>query len=185
MLWWPIYTIMNSSSFINTNPIYSRGYFLPARRICPASNGSRSRLSDMDSCKPAFMSGAPRSASSSLRGPSSQAVTLIGGARFIAWRFRCPFLVQCPRRVWAMALRLEPPKKGFVPHSSSRWDKWQIPTSSRQFRTDTSTCCTNTLILYIFSVLFSTLVPPTFSSSVSSFCPHPSTWHHTNLSWWL
>ena len=30
VLWWPIYTIMNSSSFINTNPIYSRRDFLPA-----------------------------------------------------------------------------------------------------------------------------------------------------------
>ena len=30
VLWWPIYTIMNSSSFMNTNPIYSQGDFLPA-----------------------------------------------------------------------------------------------------------------------------------------------------------
>ena len=30
LLWWPIYTIMNSSSFINTNPVYSRRDFFPA-----------------------------------------------------------------------------------------------------------------------------------------------------------
>ena len=30
LLWWPIYAIMNSFSFININPIYSRGDFLPA-----------------------------------------------------------------------------------------------------------------------------------------------------------
>ena len=30
VLWWPIYTIMNSSSFINTNPIHSRRDFFPA-----------------------------------------------------------------------------------------------------------------------------------------------------------
>ena len=30
LFWWPIYMIMNSSSFINTNPIYSWGNILPA-----------------------------------------------------------------------------------------------------------------------------------------------------------
>ena len=69
MLWWPIYMIMNSSSFINTNPINSQRDFLPAVK------------------------------------PDS-------------------------------------------------------------FRTDTSTCCTNTLILYICSVFQYTC---TFSPSVSSF----------------
>ena len=38
--------------------------------VCPSSRGSRSRPSDIDSVKPAFMSGAPRLSSSSPRRPS-------------------------------------------------------------------------------------------------------------------
>ena len=39
LLWRPIYTIMNSSSVINTNPINSRGDFLPA--VKPGSFGRK------------------------------------------------------------------------------------------------------------------------------------------------
>ena len=49
---------------------------------------------------------------SSLRRPSLQALNLLGGVRFIAWRpndARCIF--GNARRVWAMALRSDPPKK--------------------------------------------------------------------------
>ena len=61
-------------------------------------------------------------------------------------------------------------------HSSRRVsetnDKYWLPPSSRtwQFRTDSSTCCTNTYFVYMFC-LFNTLVQPIFSSSVSSFWP--------------
>ena len=39
--------------------------------------------------------GAPWPTSSSIRGPSPQALTLLGGAMFIAWSLRCPFLEEC------------------------------------------------------------------------------------------
>ena len=86
-------------------------------RVCPGSGGSQLRPFDMDSCKPAFMSCTPRPASSSLRRPSLQALTLLGGARFIAWR---PFLGKCqwsPRHFWShqaclgYSSALDPPKK--------------------------------------------------------------------------
>ena len=54
-------------------------------QVCPGSGGSQSRPFDMDSGKSAFMSRALRLASSSLRGPSPQALTLLGGATFIVW----------------------------------------------------------------------------------------------------
>ena len=52
-------------------------------RVCHGSGGSLSRPFNMDSGKPAFMSVAPRPASTSLRGPSSQALTLHREAKFI------------------------------------------------------------------------------------------------------
>ena len=64
-------------------------------RVCPGSGGSWQRPSGMDSGKPAFMSGAPRPASSSLGGLSPEALTLLGGARFIAWRMRPPEAFLC------------------------------------------------------------------------------------------
>ena len=79
--------------------------------------------------------------SSHLRGPYPQALTLLGGARFITWRLSRLFLGECRRvsgyfwshrRVWDTALCLDPPNKGLVPHSSSWCDVQQIPTSSRQ-----------------------------------------------------
>ena len=45
------------------------------------SGGNRSRPSDMDFAKSVFMSGASRPASSSLRGPSPQALILRGGGK--------------------------------------------------------------------------------------------------------
>ena len=58
--------------------------------------------------------------------------------------------------VWATTLRLDPPKKAMC-HTrpvGMTYGKYQLPPSSRtwQFRTDTSICWTNTLILYICSV---------------------------------
>ena len=46
----------------------------------------------------------PWPASSSLRGPSPQALTLLGGAGFITWRLRHPFLGERrrgPRHFWS------------------------------------------------------------------------------------
>ena len=65
--------------------------------VSPASAGSRSRSSDMDTGKPAFMSGTARPASSTLRGPSSQVLTLLGGARIITLRLRHLILGECQR----------------------------------------------------------------------------------------
>ena len=54
--------------------------------------------------------------SSSLTKPSSLAVTLVRGAKFIAWRMRRLFLEECRclfvlvRSVWTSAQRLDPPK---------------------------------------------------------------------------
>ena len=85
---------------------------------------------------PAFMSsGRP---SSSPRSPSPQALTLLEGARFIAWLLGRPFFRGMPTRPVAF---LDPSgvsgqqscarnnlKKDFVPHSSGRWDVRQIDT---------------------------------------------------------
>ena len=73
---------------------------------------------------------------SSFRGPSPQALTLLRGVRFIAWRQRCPFFREMPTGlesflvmpgasgqrpcVWTQL------KKGLVPHSSSWWNGRQI-----------------------------------------------------------
>ena len=73
----------------------------------------------MDSEMPAFMSDAPGPVSPSLRGLSPQALTHLGGGRFIAWRLRRPFLGECrrglvifmlTRRVLATTLHLNPRK---------------------------------------------------------------------------
>ena len=70
-------------------------------------------------------------------GPFFKALSFFGGARFIAWHLRHSFLVKCrrargifgaARRVWATALRPDPPKNVLVPHSSGWWDMRQIPT---------------------------------------------------------
>ena len=101
-------------------------------RVCLGSSGSRSRPSDIDSGKPAFISGTPRPASSSFRGASPQALTFLEGARFIAWRLKHLFLGECrrgprhfviARHVWATALHLELPKT--MP-CAGRLDVWQI-----------------------------------------------------------
>ena len=53
-------------------------------RVCPGSDGTQSMPPKIDSEKPAFMLGAPRLVSSSFRGSYPQALTLLGGAKFIA-----------------------------------------------------------------------------------------------------
>ena len=120
--WWGVWQISRG--------LYFRD-FLPARaetrfgRLCwsvhgsgpvyPDSFGSRPRSSDEDSGWPAFRSGAPRPALSGLRRPSPQALTLLGGATFIAWRLRRSFLEECwrgPRHFWSHRACL-----GFGPES--------------------------------------------------------------------
>ena len=111
---------MNSSSFINTYSIYFPRDFHPALagtrfgrlcwsvhgsgQVCPDSVGCQSKSPDMDSSRPAFLSGAPRPVSSSLRGPSPQVLTLFVGARFITRRLKHPILGECwrgPRNFWS------------------------------------------------------------------------------------
>ena len=121
-----------------------------------------------------------------------QALTLLGEARFITWRLRCPFFGECHwglRHFWSCWACLDyspaprPTEKKALCHTrlvSGTNDKYWLPPSSRtwQFRTDTTTCCTNTLFFLYMFCLFNTLVPPTFSSSVSSFWPLTG---HNNL----
>ena len=125
--------IMKSSSFIYTNPILLSLRFSPTEsrahfgrscwsvhgsdRVCPGSAGSRSRQSDMVSGRPAFMLGSLRSASSSLRGQSAQALSLLRGARFIAWYQRHPFFgdVDESRDIF------EPTKKALCHTRLVRW----------------------------------------------------------------
>ena len=95
---------------------------------CPTSGGSHSRLSDMDSRKPAFESRNLIPALFRSQEPSHQAITLSGGggARFITWRLRSLFLGECrlgSRHFWnrrvgvdydpALGLHI---KKGSVPY---------------------------------------------------------------------
>ena len=63
-------------------------------QVCLGSTGSQSRPSIMDSSWPAFISGVPRPASSSLRGLSSQDLIFLWGAKFIAWCLRHIFLTE-------------------------------------------------------------------------------------------
>ena len=85
--------------------------------------------------------GASRPASSSLREAFPQALTHLGGARFIARRLRLPFLGKCRRdqrlfgavrRVRVTALRPDQPSKVLMPRPSAWWDVRQIPTSFQQ-----------------------------------------------------
>ena len=71
--------------------------------VWPGSASSQSRPNDKDSGWLSFMLGMLRPASSSLRGPSPQAVTLLGEARFITRCLRHLFLGECwwgPRHFW-------------------------------------------------------------------------------------
>ena len=85
--------------------------------------------------------GSPWPASMSLRGLSPHAITLLGGAMFIALHMGRPFLEECqrvPRHFWSRrdCLGSGPApgltKKGFVPPSSSSWGVRQIPIISKQ-----------------------------------------------------
>ena len=129
------------------------------------------------------MSGAPRPGILEPQGPFLQALILRGGVRFIAWHLMRSFLGEMPtgpetflELQGVSELRLcarTHPKKALCrscPISETN-DKYRLLPSNRiwEFRTDTSTSCTNTLIIYIHMFcLFNTVVPPTFSSSVSS-----------------
>ena len=70
----------------------SVGHVLSVRgsgRMCPGSSSSRSRFALTGILEP--------------QGAVPQALTLLGGARFIAWRLRPPFLGECrrgPRHFW-------------------------------------------------------------------------------------
>ena len=73
---------------------------------CPGSAGCRSRPSDMNSCRQAFMFGRAKTGILEPQGSVPQTLTLLRGARFVAWRQRCPFFRGMPTRLKAF---LEPP----------------------------------------------------------------------------
>ena len=90
-------------------------------RVCPVSGGSQSQAIWHRFWEPAFISGIPRPASLSLRELSSQALTLLGRARFITWCLKHNFggnadrargIFVLARHVLAMTLCLDPPKTG-------------------------------------------------------------------------
>ena len=97
----------------------------------------QSRPSDMDSGKLAFMSGAPRQESSSLKEPSPQVLILLEEARFVALGLKRSFLGECRRGPRHFLCSPSVPgirpctrthlKQGLVIHSSGRWDVRQIP----------------------------------------------------------
>ena len=60
---------------------------LGSGEVCPGSCGSRLRFALTGILKP--------------QGDVPQPLTLFGGARFIAWRWRCPFLGEC-RGAWGI-----------------------------------------------------------------------------------
>ena len=74
--------------------------------------------------------------SSSLRRLSPRLLSPFGGVGFIAWHWGTPNKVNADEakgifghagRVWALALRPDPPKKGPVPHLPVQWGVQQIP----------------------------------------------------------
>ena len=134
-------------------------------------------------------------------GGRPQALTLLRGARFISWCLQCLFLGECrrdPKPFWshraclAYGPALGPAYKKVSCHTrpvGGTKDKYRLPPSSRtwQFWMDPSTCSTNTYFVYMFCfyVLYicfcsGTLVPPNFSSSMSSFLP--LTGHYSSIS---
>ena len=166
------------------NRVEHMHYSLGDTRLGHTLVGRAGRYMDLVGCVLVLVAvswGATWPASLSFRGPSPQALTLLGGARFIAWCLRHPFFRRMPTGPEAVlepqgVSGLDPPKIGLVPHSSGWWGIQQIPTFSQPsnltVQTDTSICCINTLILYIYIFcLFNTLIPPTFFSLMSSFWP--------------
>ena len=121
-------------------------------------------------------------------GGHPKALTLLGGAGYIAWYLRHSFLGECRGnflRQWTcLGLGSAPgsTKKALCHTRPVGWtyDKYRLPSSSRtwQFPTNSSTSCTNTYFIYMFG-LFNALVSPTLSSSVSSF------WVVTDISTFL
>ena len=106
LLLWPTYTIMNSSSFINTNPILLSLRLSPSRvehihyslggaGLGHTLVGHVGWYIDLVGCVLVTVAvgwGVPWLAFLSFRGLSHQALTLFEGARFIAWHQRCLFL---------------------------------------------------------------------------------------------
>ena len=110
--------------------------------VCPSSGGGWSRLSDMDSGKLVFMSGAPRSASLNPRGrpsrllPSLESLGLLDGtwgACFLGGNADVARdIFETAGRVWVASLHLDPPKKGlyYTPPVSGTYDKYRHWTQS-------------------------------------------------------
>ena len=100
LLSWPIYTIMNSSPLINTTQftlweispsrVVSMHCSLEINGLRHTTVGSISRYVDLVWCvvaSVAFDRGGPWPVSSRLKGPSPQALSILGVVRIIAWRF--------------------------------------------------------------------------------------------------
>ena len=90
---------------------------------------------------------------------------LVGEAGFIAWCLtcllgempmgpgtQCSFGAACS--IWATALNLDPPKKGFVQQASCRWDERQIRTSFIEYNQTAVLCC---MYYHLENFLFSCL----------------------------
>ena len=115
-------------------------------------------------------------------GSRPQVLNLIREARFIIWHMRRQFFSGMPigPEVFLELLgvsRLKPSAWTHLKRPCATLIRLMGRTTNTDFfpsvepdsfRTDTSTCCTNTLILFICSVY---TIPPTFSSSVSFFWP--------------
>ena len=90
---WPCSVGLEAETNIPPSAHFSRPCWSVYRsgRVCPGFAGSRSRPSDMNSSRPIFMLDVLRPASSSIKRPSPQAPTLLGGVRFIPWHRRHVF----------------------------------------------------------------------------------------------
>ena len=186
---------MNSSSFINTNSLYSQGDFLPARdppkkglvphlsgrwneRQIPTSSISRvGRYTDLAGCVLVPLAvrlagihiGRAETSILEPQGPSLQALTLFGGARFIAW---LPNFGECRRgprhfgaavRVWVTTLCTNPSKKSLCKRFlvGGTYDNYRLHPSCQTWQfSDGHPPPTSSTI---------TPVPSSFSSSLSSF----------------
>ena len=99
--------------------------FIGSGWVCLGSSGRRSRCALTGVIEP--------------QGPSLQALTILGGARFITWRLSHCFFGEyrcCSKHFWnhRACLGSGPPKKVLVPQSSGWWHVRQILITSKRSR---------------------------------------------------
>ena len=131
---------MNSSSFINTNPILlslrlSSGAGLGHTSVCCVARCLLVKLAVGQGC-PTWIPVSWHSCQAHQDWHPQPSEGLLGGAWFITWCLRHPILEECRQSLkyfWSRcvglgkALSPDQPKKGLVPHMSAWWDVWQIP----------------------------------------------------------